>query len=352
MSARSAAVLLCIVPLLGCGAGCAAPPPPADSPDVSNDAGAAPPSARPPLGEDDDGESPPVGGVITYATRLQRANAVAIDDRWVYWTVQGRGGPDGFLMRAPKAGGAVETLADRLRYPNEVLVDDEAIYWVEFLANRLWRLAKSGGPPIVRVSSPHTFYGAAMDATHIYWADNGSLGSAIWRVSKSGGEPERVAALEGSVGRPVLDGSRVYFHLGVSSEVNNIVSLPKSGGTATTVVEKAFPPIGVDDTSVYLLLGATGPGVVTKWPKAGGATSPEILASDDIPWGSIALDDRHVYWGTYTALLAVSKTGGEKRVLMSGQESVSAVAVDATRIYWTEYGVESAPTGAVHSIPK
>jgi len=307
-------------------------------------------NARPmdeePIGE----EPPPSSGTITYATRLERASAVAVDNQWVYWTVQGRSSTDGIVMRAPKLGGAVETLASGLNYPNEILVDDDAIYWVEFLANRLWRLPKNGGRATVRVGAPHTFYGFAMDAAHLYWADNGSVGSSVWRVPKVSGAPEKIAAVGGSANRPVLDATNVYLHVGVDEFTNMISSVPKSGGPVTVVADSAFPPIAVDETSLYLVLGILGPGVVNRRPKTGG--TPVILAESVAPWGSIAQDDVNLYWGTYTELLGVPKAGGVVRVIAAGQDSVSGIAVDATRIYWTEYGSEAEPTGAVHSVLK
>ena len=80
-------------------------------------------------------------------------------------------------------------------------------------------------------------------------------------------------------------------------------------------------------------------------PKSGGAST--TLASGQYDPVSIAVDASGVYWLNYGtqannftdgSVLMVPRGGGAATLLASGQSSPEAIALDATAIYWTNNG--------------
>ena len=70
--------------------------------------------------------------------------------------------------------------------------------------------------------------GFAVDATHAYWDDeDGGLHAS----PRDGGDPLLLDAAPGEIGWIALDDTRVYF-----CRDNVLLSIPKSGGAATTLV--------------------------------------------------------------------------------------------------------------------
>jgi hypothetical protein len=93
--------------------------------------------------------------------------------------------------------------------------------------------------------------------------------------------------------------------------------------------------IAVDDTRVY--------GSLTLWsvPLAGGSSTPLQQGGQPVESNAIALYGDSVYVAAgplgISGVVTLPKTGGMPSVLLEHRAHPSAVAVDATGIYWSEY---------------
>ena len=74
------------------------------------------------------------------------------------------------------------------------------------------------------------------------------------------------------------------------------------------------------------------------------ACTSEIIATDPNGATALALDGDDVFWGTTDGLVEKRDSGGTG-VLASEASSIDAVAIDATRVYYTT-------TGVLHAVPR
>lgn len=132
-----------------------------------------------------------------------------------------------------------------------------------------------------------------------------------------------------------------------------VMRVSKAGGTASVIVPgsegAAASAIAVDDNYVYW----SGTYDHALMRAALAAPTAEVFADTHSPTSSdisaIVLDQAAVYWTDWQngKILTMPKSGGEPRVLADARRP-SALAVDATHVYWTE-DVEG--QGAVVSMP-
>jgi hypothetical protein len=86
---------------------------------------------------------------VTFPGRGVGGHSMAIDDRAVYWTIEGYWGgvPDpneaGSVLKAALAGGAVTHVANCLVKPGAIAVDEEFVYWVHGLTGEIVRAPKN-----------------------------------------------------------------------------------------------------------------------------------------------------------------------------------------------------------------
>lgn len=71
-----------------------------------------------------------------------RQGNVAVDDAYVYWTVNQDAASGGGVYRAPKAGGTTAALVSNRKGPFGLVVDDRAIYWSEDGTGKILKVAK------------------------------------------------------------------------------------------------------------------------------------------------------------------------------------------------------------------
>jgi len=158
-----------------------------------------------------------------------------------------------------------------------------------------------------------------------------------------------------------LDAASVYVAGQISPNMGGVMSIPKSGGTATLVVNDDcnIGSLVVDAGTVYWA-GAdctTLGGAIKSAPVAGGATKVLTTQSVYNPAGLIA-DATTLYWyeTSFGGVLSLPKAGGQPKALArlvdNGVEmQVSGLAADATTLYFTARDYLTS-TWALYSVPK
>ena len=118
-----------------------------------------------------------------------------------------------------------------------------------------------------------------------------------------------------------------------------------SDGTPVAIATDTSAPINlaVDSASVYWTDAA---GDVMKSPLCGGGSV--VLGSGQGTLTGIAVDGESVYWGGSAGVSKVALDGGTPQLLAPGTQ-VSAIALDATNVYWTD--AASGAAGLVESVP-
>lgn len=159
---------------------------------------------------------PPNQPVVTLATKQKEPKAVAIDAHQVYWTNCGLNKPryfrDGAVYRAPIGRGKKRfVIAKEQSFANALVIDDEWLYWATattmdepFEYGGIWKRRKEGGEH-VKIAYWHWYeYGyMALDATHVYWMP--AIRPMLFRVPKEGGDEEQLMDLEDPEAPPQLN---------------------------------------------------------------------------------------------------------------------------------------------------
>ena len=204
------------------------------------------------------------------------------------------------------------------------------------------------------------------DADHLFWAERTvSAGPiAIHSVAIAGSTVVDLATFTASTSYGVaVDATNVYF-----DDVGALYSVPKAGGTTTTVISgrSNLGFLQVDTSYVYVLENPPGAIQVTKVPVAGGiatviGTLPRtLLSSSEV----LAIDAENVYFtaadtvtfpanGICSVVLSVPIAGGPIRKLAVDQpDRIRAIAVDGTSVYWSGVAAGGGTGGMVMKVAK
>jgi hypothetical protein len=288
---------------------------------------------------------------------LGKIRALALDDTAVYFISFDRGS----LGRISKGGGAVTFLLPEgtTTLPTSLLLDGPWIYLSAYAPGNTSaanagarRIPRDGGTAEV-IDRCNTGYSVAVDATNVYWV-TADCGSAVVLRRRPKDDPDAAAVVSalpesktlysyGFYGNAALDETNVYW-------VNKarVNTLPKAdvedAGPLTFFdpdagTKEHFRALAVADR-VYALLGHR----VLAATKGGASVTTTVLV--DAPAiaaeqaASLILDDTHVYFTQPErgVVARVPRAGGAVETLASGQAKPSALALDASYIYWGNEG--------------
>jgi hypothetical protein len=301
--------------------------------------------------------------------------------------------------QAPSAGGACghdsgacvplasSILASGQHTPGGIAVDDTYVYWVNrglyssgqgaYVGAQIVKCAKSGckNAPTVLATGWNDVTNLVVAGGRVYWGSSGMILSCP--SDGCGGAPTVLWSGQGRISQIAVDDAGLYFGDPDTQQVVHACSIDGcDGGTELTFASDAStgPPlslfgnvtaIALDAENLYAVLsGSVGSLIVAcdRSQCAGGASAlaPGVGAG----FGSfLAVDATHVYFAagspgnlgqglpigpgapavsiTSATISLVSKDGGSGIVtLVSEVSAPSAIAVDGTAVYVTQWGDE------------
>ena len=252
-------------------------------------------------------------------------------------------------------GQCIDSLFSNLSKPFAIAVDMTSLYFTDAALGTVMKAPLSGGPPVALATGQVNPGFLAIDATNIYWANQGTAVSdwadgAIMMVSINGGTPVTLASAQNYLSAIAVDATNIYWASGGTTKNHfadgALLTLPLSGGTPVTLASKQIGPYGiaVNSTHIYWInlgtsqfAGLVEDGSVMKMTLSGGA--PTTLASAQPAPLAIAVDATSVYWATSGTVAKVPLGGGTPSIIASSQSQPFQIAVDSTSAYWTNtYG--------------
>lgn len=109
--------------------------------------------------------------------------------------------------------------------------------------------------------------------------------------------------------------------------------MPLGGSDVVALVQTAEPVgVAVDGASVYLTTRAQG---IVKVPIGGG--SLETVSMYNGTLDGIAVAGGSLFFSSLTEIIERPLSGGSERVVVSGQDQIADIAVDADNIYFTHF---------------
>ncbi len=230
--------------------------------------------------------------ITTIASAQPYPSGVVTDSTYVYWADQGDSDDDGFIMKTPIAGGALSTLAKNQINSSQLAVDSSNVYWVNAgtsSANTgaVVQLSLQGGTPSTLVSSVDEPVAILVDSANIYWATYGdsSTGATptnggVYSVPIGGTTAVTLASNRNGPTALAQDATNLYWTeqgdlnqtAGTYDFGGAVVSVPKAGGSVSTLVFPASLPDGIAVSGGTIYFSDSGDFV------NGGGISPGIYA--------------------------------------------------------------------------
>jgi hypothetical protein len=254
---------------------------------------------------------PIVGGTVSTFGLGNPPQGVAVSSGEMYFTGFNDPGTVASWPISPTGRSTPQILAQNQGSLGTIVVTSQAAFWVdESNPGTVTEYLFSGATPTPFASGQNTPMGLAVDATNVYWTNEG-------------------------------DGT--------------VMKKPLAGGNATMVASGQNEPraIAVDATSAYWVNAGSGgtnqDGAVMKAP-LGGGTAIVLAPNQSFPY-SIAVDASNVYWTTVSIFTAqeggvfkLPLNGGVSPIPIQTGQTTRAVAVDAASVYWlTDSAVMRAP---------
>ncbi|MGO9839230.1 MAG: hypothetical protein ACLP1X_34040 [Polyangiaceae bacterium] len=251
--------------------------------------------------------------------------ALVVDLKSAYFTSCAANG--GAALSVPLGGGSPVTLASGPGCAVGLAVDTASLYVAGLDGDSIMKVPVAGGALTSVAPSPDAPIGVAVDATNVYWT---TAGGSVMKAPIGGGTPMVLASGQKSCTRPVVDSATASVYWGDPDD-GTIMRVPLDGGASTLVTSGgAATDIAVAGADVVFASGYT----LMKAPLGGG--SPTSLGTAaGAPVLAVASDGASAYFTSYGSIWKVALAAGQGAAVASNQDAPSAIAVDATSVYWT-----------------
>lgn len=173
------------------------------------------------------------------------------------------------------------------------------------------------------------------------WAGSDGGGGQGGEGGAGGSVPTTIATGQLSPRAVAVDSTHVYWsNYGTFPEANgSVMKAPKNGGAVTPLATGLTGPTAIAIDASNVLCVVYNANQVIKVPKAGGA--PTLVGTGGYST-DIAVDATHFYWNRFDGTAAIMKyplmQGGSTVAVLSVQSSISQFEIDATSVYWINYG--------------
>ncbi|MEK6336778.1 MAG: hypothetical protein AABM67_17770 [Acidobacteriota bacterium] len=113
-----------------------------------------------------------------------------------------------------------------------------------------------------------------------------------------------------------------------------------------------------DGQSIFFVTGGTvasmkeGTNNIKKISLRDGSISVLVKGGERIPSGSLAVDNKYLYWSDGGNILRVPKEGGESEKIIEGAPNPDEMLVDGENIYWLIWAGEGSPPQPIMVAPR
>ncbi len=274
---------------------------------------------------------------------------IDVDDTRVYWSSYVGDGSGKLLAVDKNQGGSPTVLIDSPEprfHPKTVLVDGAYVAVVNTASGNgtsaIYRVAKAGGIP-AKIATSCIGDGAigltAIDNDYYFGFNRGA--PAVLRATKAGDKCGGIT-LEGMVGIETLatDGAAIF----ATQSTNNgppggVFRFALTGGDpvalAPALIETANG-LAIDGDKLVV---STGAGTIVTMAKDGSSPAPLTPETEGAP-RTVVTDANGVYWANESSgeIVGFDRATKTRRIIATGQKSVSLLAADAGRLYWPANG--------------
>jgi len=272
-----------------------------------------------------------------------------VDDTYVYFTDSANG-----IFRMPKNGGDPQTLAILPdNFITVLAIDDTTVYALTIGDDNLtlgscWSVAKTGGTPKQLAATILTPFELAVDANYVYWVsigtptDDGFLADGkVERIRKDGTGRTTLAS---NLNVPVMvatDGTTVFFTETGLSPANSsagLRSVPANGGTIRTLTTRpGVVGVTLSGNDVYFAnLDFNTGGELLRMPKSGG-TATSLAKGLDVVTHLVVLGDRLYYFNSddVWSIESIPLAGGPRHQIVGNADLlVEEFAIDDCGVYY------------------